>query len=182
MKTVITILVLAILSAQAYGLGKSKKEPAVDSSKVKIDSLTKVNKSLTLQLDSVSGELVKYKSVYNTIKEKVLHYNFDPTRSSFLIDSMKTSRDSLFAQQVYKPMLTESADSIDMLLKSNSVLKAKVDSLKLAWEQNNTGVTAEEIDKAKAINNLKQLKELYDNKIISEAEFISLKKKYLEKL
>jgi hypothetical protein len=182
MKTLITILVLVLLASQAYGQRKSKNQPAVDSSKIQIDSLTKVNKALTLHLDSVSGELTKYLSVYNTIKEKVIHYNFDPTRSSYLIDSMKTNRDSLFSVQVSKPLLTASADSIRMLLKSNSVLRARVDSIKMAWEKSNSAMTAEEVGQAKAVNHLKQLKELYDNKIISETEFITLKKKYLEKL
>ena len=72
--------------------------------------------------------------VYNAIKEKVIHYNFDPTRSSFLIDSLKASRDSLFSVQVSKPLLTASADSIEVLLKSNAVLKFKIDSVKIAWE------------------------------------------------
>ena len=128
------------------------------SSKIQIDSLTTVNKSLTLQLDSVSGELVKYMSVYNTIKEKVIHYNFDPTRSAFLIDSMKVSRDSLFSVQVSKPFLTESADSIQMLLKSNSILRTKIDSLKQAWEKDLAAVPKEDIDKSNAISSLKQLK------------------------
>ena len=66
--------------------------------------------------------------------------------------------------------------------KSNSVLKSKIDSLKLAWEKERSAIPKEEIDKSNAVNNLKQLKELYDNKIITEAEFITLKKKYLSKL
>jgi hypothetical protein len=184
MKTFITLLAVIMIATQASGQRKSKKDAAaaVDSSKIQIDSLTKVTANLTLQLDSVSGELVKYMSVYNTIKEKVIHYDFDPTRSSFLIDSMKSSRDSLFSAQVSKPLMTASADSIKMLLNSNSALKARVDSLKQAWEKNNNAMTAEEIGQAKAVNHLKQLKELYDSKIISETEFITLKKKYLEKL
>ena len=168
--------------SQAFGQRKSKKEATADTSKVQIDSLTKVTKSLTLQLDSVSGELVEYMSVYNTIKEMVLHYNFDPTRSAFLIDSLKASRDSLFTLQVSKPLLTVSADSINMLLKSNSVLKAKLDSLKLAWENDRAAVPKEDIEKSNAVSSLIQLKELYDNKIITQAEFITLKKKYLSKL
>ena len=161
---------------------KSKKEPPPDPSKVQIDSLTKVTKSLTLQLDSVSGELVKYLGVYNTIKEKVLLYNFDPTRSAFLIDSLKASRDSLFSLQASKPLLTLSADSVEMLLKSNSMLKARLDSVKLAWENEKAAVPKEDIEKSNAVSSLIQLKELYDNKIITQAEFITLKKKYLNKL
>ena len=182
MKTSIILLIVLLLSSQAFGQRKSKKEPPADTSKVQIDSLTKVTKSLTLQLDSVSGELVKYLGVYNTIKEKVLLYNFDPTRSAFLIDSLKASRDSLFSLQASKPLLTLSADSVEMLLKSNSMLKARLDSVKLAWEKEKAAVPKEEIEKSNAISSLMQLKELYDNKIITQAEFITLKKKYLNKL
>jgi hypothetical protein len=121
-------------------------------------------------------------SVYNTIKEKVIHYDFDPTRSAFLIDSLKSSRDSLFSVQVSKPLLTASADSIDLLLKSNSILKSKIDSLKTAWETEKMAVPKEDIEKSNAVSSLIQLKELYDNKIITQAEFITLKKKYLSKL
>ena len=166
-----------LLFSQAFGQRKSKKEATADTSKVQIDSLTKVTKSLTLQLDSVSGELVEYMSVYNTIKEMVLHYNFDPTRSAFLIDSLKASRDSLFTLQASKPLLTLSADGAEMLLKSNSILKAKLDSVKLAWEKERTTVPKEDIEKSNAVSSLIQLKELYDNKIITQVEFITLKKK-----
>ena len=69
-----------------------------------------------------------------------------------------------------------------MLLKSNSVLKAKIDSIKLAWEKSLVTVPSEELEKSKAISNLKQLKELLDNKVINETEYITLKKKYLSKL
>ena len=183
MKTLILAFSLLIVSSMAFGQRKSKKEAeTADNSKVLADSLTKANKSLSLQLDSVSGELLKYKGVYNAVREKVIHYFFDPARSSYLIDSLKASRDSLFSLQVSKPLLTASADSVDMLLKSNSVLKSKIDSLKLAWEKEAVAVPKEDIDKSNAISSLKQLKELLDAKIITEAEYIALKKKYLSKL
>jgi hypothetical protein len=182
MKTSVIILVFVLISSQAFSQKKSKKEAAPDPNKSQIDSLTKVTAGLTLQLDSVNNELVKYMSVYNTIKDKVIHYNFDPARSSFLIDSLKASRDSLFSVQASKPLLTVSADSAAMLLKANSVLKAKLDSVKLAWESEKAAVPKEDIEKSNAVSSLIQLKELYDNKIITQAEFIALKKKYLNKL
>ena len=43
-------------------------------------------------------------------------------------------------------------------------------------------LSAEEIERAKAITHLKQLKELLDAGIITEAEFIAKKMKYLDKL
>jgi hypothetical protein len=62
------------------------------------------------------------------------------------------------------------------------VLKAKLDSAKLAWESEKAAVPKEDIEKSNAVSSLIQLKELYDNKIITQAEFITLKKKYLNKL
>jgi hypothetical protein len=180
MKTFITLLVIIMISSQAFGQKKSKKDTPADTSKVMIDSLNQVTKSLTLQLDSVSAELTKYMEVYTAIKDKVIHYSFDPTRSSFLIDSMKTSRDStsskLFGSQ------TVSADSITMLVRENALLKFRIDSVKSAWSKNMDAINAVDVDKVRAVNSLKQLKEMLDSKIITEAEFTILKKKYLEKL
>jgi hypothetical protein len=184
MKTSVVLIVLVLLSSQAFGQRRSKKEAAAatDSSKIQIDSLTKVTKSLTLQLDSVSGELVKYLSVYNTIKEKVIHYNFDPTRSAFLIDSMKVVRDSAAFVLGAVPKSTAASDSLAMLVKENALLKFKIDSVKIAWAKNMEAINALDVDKVKAVTSLKQLKEMLDSKIITEAEFTSLKKKYLDKL
>jgi hypothetical protein len=154
----------------------------VDPKDAQIDTLTKVNKTLTVQLDSVSKELVKYVGVYSTIKEKVIHYNFDPTRAAYLIDSLKASRDSTAALLGIVPKSTASADSIKALINENAVLKDSLNNLKTAWAKDKASLTQEEIDKAKTIGNLKELKELLDNKIITEAEFVALKKKYLEKL
>jgi hypothetical protein len=178
MKIVILSLSLLLASTYAFGERKSKADPK----DAQIDSLTKANKTQTVQLDSVSKELVKYVGVYSTIKEKVIHYSFDPTRSAYLIDSLKASRDSTAVLLGAVPKSTASADSLKALIKENTVLKDSVNNLKTAWAKDKASLTQEEIDKAKTIGNLKQLKELLDNKIISEAEFVALKKKYLEKL
>jgi hypothetical protein len=180
MKKIIFFLLISLIVPQLSGQKKSKQSQP-DARDLKIDSLTNSNNLLTIQLDSVSGELVKYMSVYNTIKEKVIHYDFDPTRSSFLIDSLKSVRDST-ALLAMLPKTTASADSISMLLRQTTLLKEKADSIRAAWEKFRASISTEEMDKVRAVNNLKQLKELYDNKIISETEFIMLKKKYLEKL
>jgi hypothetical protein len=178
MKILILSLSLILTSTCVFSQRKSK----VDPKDAQIDTLTKVNKSLTVQLDSVSKELVKYVGVYSTIKEKVIHYNFDPTRAAYLIDSLKASRDSTAVLLGVVPKSTAAADSITALIKENAILKDSIANLKTAWAKDKASLTQEEIDKAKTINNLKQLKELLDNKIITEAEFIALKKKYLERL
>jgi hypothetical protein len=187
MKTFITLLVIIMISSQAFGQRKAKKEAAAaaasaDSNMIKIDSLNKVSKTLALQLDSVSGELTKYMEVYNAIKDKVIHYSFDPTRSSYLIDSLKSVRDSAAVVLGAVPISTAAADSVAMLVKENAMLKSKIDSVKIAWAKNMEAINAVDVDKVKAVSSLKQLRELLDSKIITEAEFTLLKKKYLEKL
>ena len=79
--------------------------------------------SVTLQLESTSGELIKYTGVYNAIKEKVIHYNFDPTKTSYLIDSLKASRDSSAVILLSEP-------------------KPAVDSSKIAEEKRNSAISA----------------------------------------
>jgi hypothetical protein len=184
MKILILSLSLLLTSTIVFGQRKSN----VDPKDAQIDTLTSMNKTLTLkldsvslQLDSVSKEMVKYLGVYEAIKEKVLHYNFDPTRAAYLIDSLKASRDSS-ALLITGPAKTQvPADSINILLLENEKLKAKIDSLNSVLSLNQA-VPSEEMEKAKTIGNLKQLKELLDAKIITDAEFLAIKKKYIDKL
>ena len=170
MKYFILSLSILLISFQVSGQKKSKVDPKdaqIDSLKVQVDSLGKATKSLSLQLDSVSGELVKYLGLYNTIKEKVLHYSFDPTRSAYLIDSLAAARDSSAA--------------ILNLAKITPI--APTDTVKAAPVVPPVPpIPSEELERAKALDGLKQLKELLDTKIITDAEFVTLKKKYLEKL
>jgi hypothetical protein len=181
MKTLIMSLALLLLSLQGFGQRKSK-ETAKDPKDAQIDSLITSTKNLSLQLDSVSKELVKYVGVYNAIREKVIHYKFDPTRSAYLIDSLKASRDSLSAVLSGIPKSKTASDSLYLVLKEINLLKARIDSIKIAWSLEKSAIPPEEIEKAKAISNLKQLKELLDAKIITDSEFLVIKKKYLEKI
>jgi hypothetical protein len=178
MKSLIFSLAFLLAAFQVSGQRKSK----VDPKDAQIDTLTMVNKSLSLKLDSVSNELVKYYGVYTVIKEKVLHYKFDPTRSAFLIDSLKARRDSTAALLALVPKSTTTSDSLYLLLKESKMLKSKIDSIKTAWHIEKATIPQEEIDKANAIASLKQLRDLLADKIITETEFITLKKKYLMKL
>ena len=173
MKYIIVSLIVLLVSFQVSGQKKSKVDPKdaqIDSLKIQLDSLTKVTKNLTLHLDSVSSELVKYVGVYNAIKEKVLHYSFDPTRSAYLIDSLAASRDStaaILALNQKPPVPLSDTVNAAPVLMSASVLPP---------------VPEAELERARAVSALKQLKELLDAKMINDAEFIILKKKYLEKL
>jgi hypothetical protein len=176
----ILILSLSLLLASTYVF--SQKKSKVDPKDAQIDSLKQTSKVLTLQLDSVSRELVKYVGVYDAIKEKVLHYNFDPTRTAYLIDSLKATRDSTSNLLSAAPKSTATSDSLYMVLKESTLLKAKIDSIKVVWQKEKSAVPPEELERAKALSGIKQLKELLDTKVITDAEFLTLKKKYLEKL
>jgi hypothetical protein len=174
MKILIMFLTLLLVSLNSFGQKKSK----VDPKDKQIDSLTMVTKNLTLQVDSLTGELIKYKIVYITIKEKVLHYNFDPTRSVFLMDSLQASRDSAYAFLFKSSKSTALADQMSILMSENTKLKTEIDSMGKKLE----AINDEELVRAAAIGNLKQLKELLDSKIITDLEFVTMKKKYMEKL
>jgi multidrug resistance efflux pump len=67
-------------------------------------------------------------------------------------------------------------------MKENKTLMAKIDSVKLTWAKEKTTVPDDEIEVARTITELKRLKELLDEKIITDAEFLTLKKKYISKL
>lgn len=175
---IILLISFLLTSSQVFGQRKSKADPK----DAQIDTLTRANQALSLKADSLSAELVKYFGVYTAIKEKVLHYDYDPTRASYLIDSLQASRDSAFAKLTPAPMAGLSADSIAILKNEIRILRANMDSMEIAGTEKLESLTTEEIEKAKAIDNLKKLKDLLDNKIITEAEFIAAKKKYVDKL
>ena len=144
-----------------------KKENRI-AKDLKIDSLSKANAALNVQLDSVSKELKIYLGVYTEVKEKVIKYKYDPSRISVLIDSLKGSRDSTF--NTLSGTTVSLKDSISVLNKENESLKATIKSLQEA-----------EANKEKLVSELKQLKELLDAKIITQAEFDTKKEALMKK-
>ena len=167
MKTLILSLAILLATFQSFGQKKSK----VDPKDAQIATLTH-------QLDSVSKELVKYVAVYDTLKKKVIHYNFDPARTTYLIDSLKMRP----IDSTYIKLSTAYADTIAVLKKQNAAMKASLDFTNSDAEKTKVFLTQEEIDKAKTLTTLKQYRDLVDAKVLTEAEFIALKKKYLDKL
>jgi len=167
MKTLILSLAILLATFQSFGQKKSK----VDPKDAQIATLTH-------QLDSVSKELVKYVGVYDTLKKKVIHYNFDPARTTYLIDSLRMRP----MDSTYIKLSTAYADTISVLKKQNAAMKASLDFTNSDAEKTKVFMTQAEIDHAKTLNTLKQYRELVDAKVLTEAEFIALKKKYLDKL
>jgi hypothetical protein len=173
MKSTILIIVILFTVSGVFGQKKSKE----------IDALTQQNKELTAKLDSVNAVNGKYTVMYNILKDSVIKYQFDPEKTGFLLDSLKNSRSS--AAIMLAETNTQTKDSILLLIKQNDNLAFKIDSIKAAWNAEKSAIPVipvEELEYAKAITGLKQLKELLDNKIITDAEFLTLKKKYVDKL
>jgi len=168
MKTLIVLLTVLMASSQVFALGKDKKTDPKDAQIA----------SLTHQLDSVSNEMKRYVAMYDTLQVKVFHYNFAPERTSALIDSLRMApKDSTFIKST-----TALADTVSVLKKENASLKGIISNSSNEAAKNKAFMTQEEIDRAKIIAILTQLRQLVDAKIMTEAEFIPLKKKYLDKL
>ena len=163
---------LAVILILSTVEGYSQKKGKVDPKDVTIDSLTSVTTILTTQLDSttksaaslsmdldsVSKDLTRYKGMYTTIKEQVVLHDFDPAEMGTIIDSLKASRDETFSGLTATS--SAMADSVSVLQKENAALKEMMSVLQTA-----------EGDKQKLVAELKQLKELLDANIITQAEF-----------
>ena len=185
MRIVIVVLALLLTTFQANGqiLGK-KKSKKVDPRDAQIDSLTTLTKTLTLQLDSVSGELSKYAVVTDSLTvpgdtTSVLLATAPATDGSVTVAAISAPAP---VPLLVEPIGPAAPDSVAILRQENKMLAATADSMKVAWVKTVDMLTSEEIVKATAVNDLKKLKELLDSGIITVAEFTVLKKKYLEKL
>jgi len=164
MKALMSLLLLMIV---IQGSSQRKKNK-VDPKDAQIDTLTKTNEMLTKQLDSVTKEKDMYYGLYEVIKEKVMLKDFDPARFDVIVDSVRNTRDSAHSLAL-APMETL-RDSLSKAASENKELKQRLDSLSVA--------TA---DKTKLMAELKDLKSLLDNKIISQAEYDEKKKNVMAK-
>ena len=163
-----TYMLVILLLAAFQGFSQKKKKE--DPKDIKIDSLSKANSTLSVQLDSISKDQKLYYGLYTTIKEKVVLHDFDPAQMSQIIDSLRAGRDATFAGLT---AASESlSDSLTMLSQENKNLRAKLDSLAV-------GSGGE--DKSELIAELKQLKELLDAKILTQAEYDTKKKIVMDK-
>ena len=121
-----------------------------------------------MQVDSISKDQQVYYGLYTTLKEKVLLQDFDPARFPAIVDSIRAHRDSTTSV-----LSTSLKDSLELVTKQNSMLKAKLDSM--------TVQAANYADKTKLMAELKDLKTLLDSKVITQAEFEEKKKLVMDK-
>ena len=163
-----TYMLVILLLAAFQGFSQKKKKP--DPKDIKIDSLSKVNSTLSVQLDSISKDQKLYYGLYTTIKEKVILHDFDPAKMPQIIDSLRAGRDATFAGLTAASASLR--DTLAILNQENKHLRAKLDSLTVGPGGG---------DKSKLIAELKQLKELLDAKILTQAEYDAKKKIVMDK-
>jgi hypothetical protein len=128
----------------------------------------------------VNKEKELYLGMYEVVREKVVKDDFNPEEMADIIDSMEINANSNTSSLIASN--TSLKDSLAILKISFNRLQQNQDSLLNTTERKEAIQTQEEVIKAKAIGNLKQLKQLYDSGILNDEEFLLLKKKYLEKL
>lgn len=172
------ILMLLLSTLNAFGQKKGKVDPkdvAIDSLSrtitlisTQLDSTKSKNSALTMQIDSVQKVNSTYQTMYTEIREKVVMHDFNPAETAKLIDSLHITREAVLSDLTSKNKLL--TDSLTSLQKQATDLKIAVEQLKAA-----------EADKAKLVAELKQLKELLDAKIITQAEFDEKKSSLLAK-
>jgi hypothetical protein len=175
MRKVYLLLLAILLIVQAFGQRMNREEMMH-----KIDSLIHVNQNLSATLDSVNKEKELYLGMYEVVREKVVKDDFNPEEMADIIDSMEINANSNTSSLIASN--TSLKDSLAILKISFNRLQQNQDSLLNTTERKEAIQTQEEVIKAKAIGNLKQLKQLYDSGILNDEEFLLLKKKYLEKL
>jgi len=179
MKHVILLVLVMLLGVQAFGQKKKSKD---ELAAMQLDSLTQANSKLmarsdsmdraytsqTVQLDSVRKELVGHELMYTAVKEKVMKADFDPARTGVLIDSLKTNRDKSVSGLTKETK--ELGDTLSVLRETNTRLKATLAD----WE----GRAA---NNEQVVRDLEQLKSLYDQKVLTQAEFDQRRTKLLAK-
>lgn len=168
MKTKLSVLFVLLIAAVSFTQAQSKKDIEADLAKCTItkDSIQNLLTGLSSNYDSISKACIAYDTMYSAVKEKVLLYDFDPLKTSELIDSLQTGRDGAFTG-----MSDTMNDSIAILVEENTKLKELIESM-----------GGEGDEDTEIVNDLKQLKELLDAEIITQEEFDAKKAALLEKL
>jgi hypothetical protein len=174
----LALAILISLSVDAQVLRKGKKDaPAPDP---KMDSLTAVNKNLSVANDSLSKASVAYFGVYTATKDKLIKKDFDPAQAAVLIDSalaplvgININEDSvrnyfMTSFELVKSELTKTNQKLDSLTKASMPVESPE--------------SMQELERGDAVSKLKNLKELLDANVISQTEYLAAKKKYLPKL
>jgi hypothetical protein len=173
-KIPLLLIALTFISISGYSQFLANKK------NIEIEGLTDTLKVLSDKNDSLQKLVDNYSATYLAFKEKLMKQDFDPIRSAVLLDSLIAMVDSTDEHLLMQNQMMQ--DSLIQLDRTNEQLLRRTDSLISHQQYVENHVVYIEIEKAKAIENLKKLKELFDDEIINQAEFIQLKQKYLKQL
>ncbi len=170
---IIALLCVLLASASVNGQSKKELELKVNQLQTELDTVKANYSSLSTVHDSTSKVLDSYISMYKTIQEKVLPYDFAPEDIGEIIDSLQTSRDSSFANimagsESLRDTITTMSTTIESLEAEIAELKTQVEKLK-----DPTGFTDEQVAA------LEKLKKLLDSEILTQEEFDTKKKMIL---
>jgi hypothetical protein len=165
-KSLLLFVFLVIAGPLLQAQSKKSLEKDLKTCTADRDSLQKKFASVSEANVVLNKTMIGYKSMYLTIKERIVHHDFDPADASFIIDSLKINRNKEFSG-----MTLSLKDSLNGLIQENAKLKATVQNMIVIKNS-----------RSLIIYDLKQLKELLDEKIINQEEFIEKKAKLLEKL
>lgn len=167
------LLLLAILFV--LPLAHGQKRGKVDPKDVTIDSLVQVNEGLQALLDSIATETVRlgqevsrYQEVYKIVRDKVVKREFKPSELGVLLDVYMSDEAEKLKQA--QRAANENKTRVEILETDNVRLQQALEAAQGAAN-----------DKDQIITELKQLKELLDAKIITQAEYDAKKVKLLEK-
>lgn len=161
MKHITILSVFIVVAMQGYGQKKADMEAQVAQQSATIDSLNAQLSATNTALDSANMKLEDYGAMHQAIVDKVLKHDFLPADMGDIIDSLHTNRDSSFAA-------------------STEVWQDSVASLNAQIEKLNTASATEE-QKVGMAEELKMLKGLLDEGILTEDEFNTRKTKVLDK-
>ena len=135
-------------------------------------------------MDLICQVLEEFQSMHDAIVNKVLNYDFAPSRMDVLIDSLRTSRDSTFSVSTKFWQ-----DSVNVLIEQVRLLSTlPIDSAAIeegtdldAITNGTAAINAANTKPSKdeMMKELEMLKDLLDQGILTEEEFASRKKKVI---
>lgn len=151
-----TILVLTLLLVQTFAFGQSKKE-ILDAK----DSLMTLSKKDSIAIDSLTKRVTALTIVYESVKTKVLKYNFDPTKFDGIMDSLIANKDAIMT------LTNHEKDSLHEVIASLTAKKDSADAVVKYYTDKRNSQTVSDAD----IIELKKLKDLVDSGILAQDEF-----------
>lgn len=164
-------LLLAITFLTAFSLlsqAQSKKEieTTLLMCTASKDSIQKEYVKVTMQYDSLKNVVTAYDSMYFALKTKVVLKDFKPTDMSAIIDSIRAG-----GKSSQLGSLVTINDSLTILRLDNKRLNEIIKIMNAA-----------ESERSVVIYDLRQLKQLLDENIITQLEFNEKKAKLMNKL